>query len=68
MNLSVNPVLVFASKKAKMHFGLNKQKGVFVIGAEWLLKLVQNQNLGHTLSPEQCVSIRDELKKYSSVI
>ncbi len=68
ISLQVNPVLVFTNPKTRIHFGLGKQRGVYVIGKKWLLELIQNQNLGHPLTPEQCILIKEEVKKYTSAI
>ncbi len=68
LSLSVNPILVFTNPKTKLHFGLNKQKGVYVIGKKWLFDLVQNESYGSSLSPEQCSQISSEIKKFTSII
>lgn len=44
LHLNVEPVLVFSDKFAKVRFGLNKQKGVYVIGIAWLNKLLTENN------------------------
>lgn len=36
----VRPILVFSSKKARMNFGMNTQKGVYVLNASWLQQLI----------------------------
>ncbi len=68
LSLSVNPILVFTNPKTKLHFGLNKQKGVYVIGKKWLFDLVQNESYGSSLSPEQSSQISSEIKKFTSII
>lgn len=40
LNITVQPVVVFASKYTKVKLGLNKYKGVFVIQKAWLNKLL----------------------------
>jgi len=66
--LQVNPVLVFTNKKTRLHFGFNKQKGVYVIGIKWLSDLVQKQELGYNLPPEQQEVIKNVLKKNTSIL
>ena len=39
----VTPVIVFADFNAKLHFGMNKQKNVHVIGKSWLQKFFEEQ-------------------------
>jgi hypothetical protein len=40
LDVSVQPVLVFSSPQAKMHFGFNKVDGVYVINQKWLNDLL----------------------------
>lgn len=40
LDIYVQPVLVFSNKFAKVRFGFNKQKGVYVIQKAWLKKLL----------------------------
>lgn len=68
LSLFANPILVFTNPKTKLHFGLTKQKGVYVINKKWLLDLVQNESYGSPLSPEQCSQISSEIKKFTSII
>ncbi|OGY91612.1 MAG: hypothetical protein A3B31_00595 [Candidatus Komeilibacteria bacterium RIFCSPLOWO2_01_FULL_53_11] len=47
IDLKVQPVLVFADPGAHMKFGLNPIRGVYVIGAKWLLNLLQESQAQH---------------------
>jgi hypothetical protein len=40
LDITVQPVLVFSSPRAKLHFGFNKVEGVYVIGKSWLNDLI----------------------------
>lgn len=64
--LPVNPVLVFANKYTKVRFGKNPVNGVYVIGTSWLEKLILERQI--TLTLEQCIRVRAEIKKYTSII
>lgn len=68
LHVPVYPVLVFANPRNTMQFGFKDIKGIQIIGIKWLLKLLQNDKPEPRLTPEQCIAIRDELKKYTSVI
>jgi len=61
--LPVVPILVFTNPKAVIHFGLKKQKGVFVIGKKWLVDLIQKKEYGSYISPAECERIYNQLKK-----
>ncbi len=62
----VNPVLVFANKFTKIRFGKRPVNGVCVIGTSWLLNLIQERQI--ILNPEQCLKVKDEVKKYTSIV
>ena len=64
----VTPVLIFANSKNTMKFGLEPINGVFVIGVDWLQKLLVPPNLPSRITPENCVAISDELRKYTSIM
>lgn len=64
----VSPVLVFANPKNTMQFGFHGINGVQVIGFKLLIELLQEPNMPNRLTPEQCVAVRDEIKKYTRVI
>ena len=66
--LPVNSILVFTNPNTIIHFGLNKQKGVYVIGNKWLLDFIQNEKYGLPMSPGQCDRAYREIKKYTSQI
>lgn len=66
--LPVSPILVFANPRYRMKFGFQGVNGVQVIGINWLIKLLEEQNMPILLTSEQCVLVRDEIKKYTSVI
>lgn len=68
LSVPVNPVLVFANPKVKVRLGLHKARGVYVIGVGWLRKLLVSPNLPSILTPQQCVAVRDELRKYTSTM
>ncbi|HUD04595.1 MAG TPA: nuclease-related domain-containing protein [Patescibacteria group bacterium] len=66
LNIPVTPVLVFANK-AKIHFGMVPQYGVYVIGKPWLEELITKTSKV-VLNPEQCLEIKEKLKPYTSKI
>lgn len=66
IKVEVTPVLVFANKFIKLRFCLRPVNGVYVIGTSWLLNLIQERQI--TLTPEQCIKVKDEIKKYISII
>lgn len=68
LSLPVNSAIVFANRKTELHFGLNQVKGVYVIGVPFLLKLLQGGNIDERFTPEQCVILRKEIKKYTPLI
>ncbi len=45
----VNPAVVFSSKKVGLRFGLNKQRGVYIIQKQWLLDLITKQPIRPTV-------------------
>jgi hypothetical protein len=52
IDISIQPVVVFSSKYAKVRLGLNKYKGVYVIQKAWLNKLITEtpvQNLTESI-------------------
>ena len=40
LDITIQPVLVFSSPRAKLRFGFNKIEGVYVIGVKWLNDLL----------------------------
>jgi Nuclease-related domain len=68
LSLPVSPVLVFANPKDKVRFGLKEIQGVQVIGINWLINLLKEPNMPIRLTPEQCVAVRDEMKKHTSIV
>jgi hypothetical protein len=64
----VTPVLVFANPKVKMTFGREKQRGVFVIGINWVNKIILEENRDEKLTPEVCNKIKENMNKYGSDI
>lgn len=64
----VQPVLLFANPYNTMKFGFENINGVQVIGINWLAKLVLHHSLSNGLTTEQCITIKDELKKLTSII
>jgi hypothetical protein len=68
LHVPVYPVIVFANPRNTMRVGLKDINGIQIIGIKWLLKLLHNQAMEDRLTPEQCITIKDELKKYTSII
>lgn len=66
-NIYVQPVMVYANKKTRLNFGWHKQDGVYVIGINFLPELTL-QRSQTSLSYEQCFTITNNLKKYTSII
>jgi hypothetical protein len=64
LDIPITPVLVFANK-AKIHFGMVPQYGVYVIGKPWLEELI-TKTPKVSLSPDQCFEIKEKLKPYTS--
>lgn len=62
----VSPVIVFANPRNKVRFGFEGINGVQVIGINWLVKLLLNHNLVVRLTQDQCLVVKNELKKYTS--
>jgi hypothetical protein len=57
----VQPIIVFSSSKAKMKFGFNKIKGVYVINRIWLSKLILEKE--NTLKEGDIEVIADIIKR-----
>jgi hypothetical protein len=68
LHVPVYPVIVFANPKNTMRFGFKDINGVQIIGIKWLQKLLHNDTMVDRLTQEQCRTIKDELKKYTSII
>src|SRR6266571_2794914 len=64
----VHPVLVFANPKVKVMLGFKRARGVYVIGTSSLRTLLVSPNLPSILTPQQCVAVSDELRKYTSTM
>lgn len=62
-DFEVQPVIVFSSPDAEMRFGLNKQKGVFVINLRWLKGLVEGEK--NTLRKDEIDKIADIIGKHN---
>ena len=65
-DMRVHPVLAFSSKKAYINFGLNPQRGVYVVNASWLPQLI----VGHfaiQLNEEQINEVVKILDRKSPV-
>lgn len=60
----VQPVVVFSNPRTKVRFGLNKQQGVFIIGIQWLRKLILEQSSGQRLAPDEIARIAEVLRRY----
>lgn len=59
----VQPVLCFAGKYTEVHFGFTPVKGVYVIGLDWLNRLV-TRGVGHSLDSASIEAIARLLDKY----
>jgi len=66
LSFPVTPILVFTNPYTKLRFGLHPVNGVYVIGTSWLIKLIQQRQ--PTLNPDHCTKIKNEIKKYTSII
>lgn len=64
LSLPVIPVLVFANSRVKMHFGMHPHKGVYIIGINWVTKLIQEGQLDERFTPELNLKIKANLNKY----
>jgi hypothetical protein len=58
--LFIEPVLVFSNYRARVHFGLNRVKNIFVIQKKYLKKLIYSQP--EKYSQELILKIENELK------
>jgi len=67
-SLPVTPVLVFANPRVKLKFGMQPQKGVYIVGIKWLTKLIQHGLIDNRFTPGLCSKIKENLNKYSSDI
>lgn len=68
LSVPVHPVLVFANPRTKIRLGLKPARGVYVISTGWLRKLLVSPNLQSILTPQQCVAVCDELRKFTSTL
>ncbi|MFA5127986.1 MAG: nuclease-related domain-containing protein [Patescibacteria group bacterium] len=64
LTLHVWPVIVFENPNAIVHFGLNKKRGVYVIGYDWLEKLIADSFPQNVLNYEKIEIIYNILNKY----
>ncbi len=62
--IKVHPILVFSSRRAWMKFGMYPIKGVYVINAKWLIKLICGKN--ESLNQEEIARIVSILEEKSS--
>jgi hypothetical protein len=60
---SVQPVLVYSHKFSFVKIGRHKVKGVCVIGARWLKKLIIESNLNQTITQNDQIAIISALKQ-----
>jgi hypothetical protein len=63
----VSAALVFASKKARLNFGMTPIKGVYIIGINWLEELLTSRSKGYLDGQNQNL-IFEKLKNFSSKI
>jgi hypothetical protein len=61
LDINVQPVVVFSNKLAKVRFGLDKQKGVYVIQRAWLKKLLTETHV-QSLDSVTLLKIKEILK------
>lgn len=64
LNIYVQPVILFENPDAFVRFGLTKQNGVYVIGYDWLLKLIGEQYSQNHINDQVIRIIENELQKY----
>ena len=57
-DVSVNPILVFSHRTAKVTFGILPKKGVHVIGYKWLIKMITTEPLTYS-DPKVIKIIKD---------
>jgi hypothetical protein len=63
----VSAALVFASKKARLDFGMTPIRGVYIIGINWLEKLLASRSKGYLDEQNQNL-IFEKLKNFSSKV
>jgi hypothetical protein len=63
MQFDTQPIIIFAGNDVDVRFGLNKIKGVYVVGPTWLDRLITN-NLIQKLDDQTINKVVDVLKKY----
>lgn len=66
IDIPINPIVVFTNPYTKIRFGKNKIKGVNVIGLKWLNKLILEQ-YGTKLTNQECIKLKEVIKKYTSL-
>lgn len=64
ISLHAQPVVVFSSINAKVHFGLNKKNGVYVVGYDWLHKLIMGPSAQTSMDQKTVSIVTDALQKY----
>lgn len=62
-NVPVRPLLVFSRLEARVRFGDTPIKGVYVIGAAYLRKVIGDHRFGKVLEPAQVQKIYDVLEE-----
>lgn len=66
--LPVTPLLVYANPKVKMHFGRTPQRGVYILGINWLNSFISEATPDHQFTPELCKEIKENISKFCSNI
>lgn len=61
LDINVQPVLIFSNKFAKVRFGFNKQRGVYVIQKAWLNKLITETHV-QSLDAETAKKIKSVIE------
>ena len=63
-NLTVRPVVVFENPNARVRFGLNQRRGIYVIGYDWLEKLIADSFPQNVYNYEKIEILYNVLNKY----
>lgn len=59
----IQPMVVFSNKYVSIHFGIKPINGIFIIGAAWLLQLIQKDMNKGILTIDQIEQIKNALIK-----
>ncbi|KKQ55874.1 MAG: NERD domain protein [Candidatus Woesebacteria bacterium GW2011_GWC1_38_13] len=67
LEIKVQPVLVFSDKFAKVRLGMRTCRGVYVVGINWLNKLLTETHV-QSLDEDVILKIKDDLKFKGTVL